>query len=241
MPETNDISDIVVNAAMNRGRGFTGVNSYTRDLRQFDVAAFLQERVRLPLFQTVRWLDACCGEGRALTEAAQLWSGTAWGKKIEIIGLGLWDDLPPAHNFPNGPVLRFVAADAAAWVPDAPLDLITCVHGLHYLPDKLGFLERAYSWLSPSGGLLLAHLDGENVRQYESERALWPTLSRRVQKQGITITFTNHLLRIERTPKSPDALAFGVAFAGRTVSPRPNFSGMTVVDSWYRHRPDDSA
>jgi hypothetical protein len=29
-----NIADVVVNAAMNRGRGFAGVNSYTPDLRQ---------------------------------------------------------------------------------------------------------------------------------------------------------------------------------------------------------------
>lgn len=236
MPDKSDIADIVVNAAMNRGRGFAGVNSYTRDLRQFDIGAFLQERVETYPSQTVRWLDACCGEGRALREAAQLWTGALWSRHLEIIGLDLWDDLPPSRACTDGPALRFVGADIADWTPqDAPLDLITCVHGLHYLPDKLGFLERAYSWLAADGGLLLAHLDTENIREEASETAgLWPTLARRARKQGVPLRFSNHLLRLERTPGSPDALTFGCSFAGRTVSPRPNFSGMTVIDSCYR-------
>jgi SAM-dependent methyltransferase len=231
--DTSNISDIVVNAAMNRGRRFTGVNSYTRDLRQFDIAAFLQKRIETHPSRTVCWLDVCCGEGRALTDASRLWSGTAWAARLEIIGLDLWDDLPPSQESLDGPALRFVAADVAEWVPDAPVDLITCVHGLHYLPDKLGFLERAYSWIAPDGGLLLAHLDAENVRQYENKMSLWPMLSRRVRQQGVPLCFSNHLLRIERTPDSPNTLTFGTAFKDRTVSPRPNFSGMTVVDSWY--------
>ncbi|MES2465507.1 MAG: class I SAM-dependent methyltransferase [Armatimonadota bacterium] len=235
MPETADISDIVVNAAMNRGRGFSGVNSYTRDLRQFDIAAFLRERLQTYPSQTIRWLDVCCGEGRALTEAAQIWAGTDWGKQIEIIGLDLWDDLPVSQASSDGPSLRFVAADAAFWSPNTSFDLITCVHGLHYLPDKLGFLERAYSWLAPNGGVLLAHLDKANVLQQDNKTAnLWPILHRRARQQGIALRLTNHLLRMERTAEGPDNLSFGVTFVDRTVSPRPNFSGMTVIDSWYR-------
>jgi SAM-dependent methyltransferase len=234
MPDSYDISDIVVNAAMNRGRGFSGVNSYTKDLRQFDIAAFLQERTQQFPTSKVRWLDVCCGEGRALTEATQFWSGLPWAKQVEIIGLDLWDDLPTVQKYPEGPTLRFIAADAETWTPDAPLDLITCVHGLHYLPDKLGFLQRAYTWLSPSGGLLLAHLDTDNIRLQGNETAnLWATVSRRVRKQGISLQFSNHLLRLERTAQSPESLTFDVSFVGRTVSPRPNFSGMTVIDSWY--------
>jgi SAM-dependent methyltransferase len=235
MPQSEpvDISDIVVNAAMNRGRGFAGVNSYTRDLKQFDITAFLQERLKTNHAKMAYWLDACCGEGRALTEATRLWDHTDWGKCIEIIGLDLWDDLPAPQDFPDGPALRFVAADAAVWNPDAPLDLITCVHGLHYLPDKIGFLERAYSWLAADGGLLLAHLDTENIRQHESETAVWPTLSRRARQQGVSLHLSNHLLRMERTLDSPDTVTFGVNFVGRTVSERPNVSGMTVIDSWY--------
>ncbi len=235
MPETNNISDIVVNAAMNRGRGFTGVNSYTRDLRQFDIAAFLQKQAADNPSRTVRWLDVCCGEGRALTEAAQIWSRTTWGKRLEIIGLDLWDNLPPSQKLPDGPMLSFAAGDVANWIPDAPLDLITCIHGLHYLPDKLGFLERAYSWLRAEGGLFLGHLDKANMLDERNERPnLWSAVLRRARQQRIDIQLTRHLLRMNRTPGSPNTFTFGASFAGRTVSPKPNFSGMTVVDSWYR-------
>jgi SAM-dependent methyltransferase len=186
----------------------------------------------------VRWLDACCGEGRALREASQLWTSMPWSRHLEIVGLDLWDDLPPSQASADGPALRFVGADIADWTPpDVPLDLITCVHGLHYLPNKLGFLERAYSWLAPDGGLLLAHLDTANVRQEGSETTdLWATLARRARKQGVTLRLSNHLLRLQRTPDSPNTLTFDCSFVGRTVSPKPNFSGMTVIDSWYRQR-----
>ena len=69
-------SPIVANAIMNRGRGFSGVNSYERELR-FDISRFLEQRVQE--HGTVLWLDVCCGEGRALIEA---------GTEIRQNGLG---------------------------------------------------------------------------------------------------------------------------------------------------------
>lgn len=37
------------------------------------------------------------------------------------------------------------------WVPDGRFDLLTSVHGLHYVGDELGALVRAASWLMQDG------------------------------------------------------------------------------------------
>ena len=39
-------------------------------------------------------------------------------------------------------------ASLATWRPERAYDLITCVHGLHYIGDKLGLVARAASWLA---------------------------------------------------------------------------------------------
>ena len=216
-------SEVVVNAAMNRGRGLSGVNSYVRELR-FDIAGFLARRVAER--GRAAWYDACCGEGRALLEAASEWSATDWGQRVHILGVDLWDDLPAPVVAPG---VRFAAADVVTFDPGRPLDLVTCVHGLHYLGDKLAFLERAYALLDP-GGLLVAHLDAANLRCKQQGAVVWPQVLRRVRKQGVDLTLDKHVLRLR---KNETPLRFGAAYGGATVSERPNCSGMVVVDSWY--------
>ncbi|MFI7525979.1 hypothetical protein [Nocardia salmonicida] len=65
---TLEQSSVVANNAMNRGRGLSGVNSYTRELG-FDPYEVLAERLRADPTARVTWVDVCCGSGRALLEA----------------------------------------------------------------------------------------------------------------------------------------------------------------------------
>lgn len=216
-PEQLLSSEIIANVTMNRGRGLSGVNSYERELR-FDIADWLETRVRER--GRAVWLDSCCGAGFALQQAASEWAGTGWGRNVELIGVDLID-------FPPTPIdgVRFIAADAAKFQPATPVDLVTCVHGLHYLGDKLGFLQNAYATLAP-GGLLLGHLDTANLRLPLS----WARLIRQMNAQGITLSLKSHLLRMERISQT---LHFGLVYRGAAISERPNYTGITVIDSWY--------
>jgi trans-aconitate methyltransferase len=54
-------------------------------------------------------------------------------------------DLVDAFAAEPPPEVEFVVAPLADWRPAHRFDLITCVHGLHYVGDKLGALERAVS------------------------------------------------------------------------------------------------
>ena len=213
-------SDVVANATMNRGRGLSGVNSYARELR-FDVGDFLRERVQAR--GRALWYDACCGQGRALAEAGEHFAATHWGRRVQIVGVDLIGDFAPA-----GTNLHLAAGDVGAWTLDGKADLITCVHGLHYLGDKLGFLEYAYAQLAP-GGLLLAHLDTANLRL----PCAWAQTVRRLRAQGVALTLKDHRLRLERTDA---ALTFGLTHEGATVSAQANYTGIIVVDSWYEQR-----
>jgi SAM-dependent methyltransferase len=217
-------SSVVANATMNRGRGFFGVNSYQRELH-FDISQFLADRVRTQ-GQAV-WYDACCGQGRALIEADREFAATEWGRKVRIIGADLVEMFVP-NDAPN---VQLIAANAVDFAPDCPADLITCVHGLHYLGDKLGFLQNVHVHRAP-GGLFLGHLDSNNVRETGSEQPLWSRLSRQARNTGVSLQFKNHLLSLERTES---LLKFAAVYVGATISPEPNYTGITVIDSWYTH------
>ncbi len=219
-------SPIVANSTMNRGRDLSGVNSYERDLR-FSPTDFLADRVQER--GHALWYDACCGQGRALIEAARQFQATDWGRPVRIVGVDLVETFTPEH----APHVTLIAADVAAFRLDHPhqvhADLITCVHGLHYLGDKLGFLETAYAMLAP-GGLLLTHLDPDNLRAIGAGASVWRQAVRRAAKDGVALNFKGHVLRIVQTEA---ALDFGVTYQGATVSEQPNYTGITVIDSWY--------
>jgi SAM-dependent methyltransferase len=216
-------SSVVANATMNRGRGFSGVNSYERELR-FDISQFLAQRVQER--GTALWLDVCCGEGRALVEAGTRFAETDWGASVEIIGVDLVGMFVPDKV----PGVCLVAVDVMAFMLDRPADLITCVHGLHYLGDKLGFLERAMGMLS-TGGIFRGHWDTQNIRTDIPGRVIWPSAVRHARQKGAALAFANHLMQIEGTDAPLD---FGVQYQGATVSETPNYTGITVIDSWYR-------
>lgn len=75
-----ELTSVVANSTMNRERGLTGANSYTRELG-FDPADHLLSRTPEP-----RWLDLCSGEGLALREAAGRLPATARLTGVDLVG-----------------------------------------------------------------------------------------------------------------------------------------------------------
>ncbi len=146
---------------MNREREIRGTNSYAADLG-FDVIQVLSEKLQGR--EAVAWLDVCCGSGQALIQAAGCFRDLGLANRVSLLGLDLVDMFAamPAgiENLP------FAAASAHDWKPTAAFDLVTCVHGLHYVGDKLDSISRAASWLQPDG-LFAAHLDLNNVKLVE--------------------------------------------------------------------------
>lgn len=146
MPHLDDTalerSPVVANTFMNRERTLA---AYTRELG-IDV---LEE------IGSGRWLDLCCGTGRALIEAT-----TELPADAELIGVDLVDHFVQGNPPPS---LRLITASVTTWTPGTPSDLITCVHGLHYVGDKLRLLTRAASWLTGQG-LLIANFDPQSIR-----------------------------------------------------------------------------
>jgi SAM-dependent methyltransferase len=158
--EALERSSVVANCAMNRERGLTGSNGYSRELGT-DVLAYLQARCA----QTtgpVRWLDLCCGSGRALFEAADQLAAAGLGDRVELIGVDLVDYFAAAPRS----MVRLQTASVTSWAPanGQQFDLITNVHGLHYVGDKLAVLSRAASWLVGTGSFV-ASFDVASIRR----------------------------------------------------------------------------
>ncbi len=214
-------SAVVANCAMNRERQLAGVNSYTRELG-FDPLDVL--RAAIAGSGTGAWLDLCCGTGRALIQAAVAVREEGLLPQAAITGVDLVDAFAPRP--PGLPGLQLVFSPVSAWSPSRSFDLITCVHGLHYVGDKLGVLARAASWLT-SGGLLVADLDLAGI--WVAGQPASRRLSRALRDAGFSYDFRRH--RISRTGKLEAALPY--QYLGADDRAGPNYTSQPAVTSHY--------
>jgi SAM-dependent methyltransferase len=205
---------------MNRERGLSGRNSYQAELR-FDIWEFLS--ARLQSGQTVRWLDLCCSRGRALLQAASDFNDHVTSGRLELIGV----DLVGHFDLAGQSIPQFITANIQTWSPDTDFDLITCVHGLHYLGDKLGMIERACRWLN-SKGELYAHLDLRNVRSGENQD-LTRTVRRWFRESQLDYHPRFRLLRCT----GYKAISWKCRYLGADDEAGPNFTGQPAVNSFY--------
>lgn len=220
LKDDSELSDspVVANCRMNRERQLTGGNSYARDLG-FSPFDFLRERLQEN--SNVRWLDLCCGRGRALIEAATELADET--DRVEIIGVDLAGLFEP-HDLPN---LQLIVSTIEAWKPAGEFDLISCVHGLHYVGDKLAAIRKAASRLTPSGRFA-AHLDAKNLR-HEKHSDFGRIAVRHLRQAGLTFDSRRHLVGCE----GPRGFEPQWQYLGADDQAGPNFSGQPAVDSWY--------
>ncbi len=220
--KTLEDSSVVANSLMNRERQCTGGNSYAKELN-LDPLAWLT--ARLARQEHVAWLDLCCGRGLALCEAAHYFQTQNLAARITITGI----DLVPlfAECVKSFSHLTVTAASLSVWQPSYKFDLITCVHGWHYIGDKLGLLERAAGWLT-SDGLLLGHLDLDNIRG-EAGAPLGRLASRVLRHHGFAYETRRRLL--SRRGNGPVTLPF--RYLGANDQAGPNYTGQPAVNSFY--------
>ncbi|MDR6974644.1 SAM-dependent methyltransferase [Streptomyces sp. 3330] len=211
-PPELERSAVVANNAMNRERGLTGVNSYARELG-VDLLAQLAHR------PAPSWLDLCSGEGRALREAASALPAGAVLTGVDLVG--------PLVPRPAPPALEETVASVSSWTPSRTYDLITCVHGLHYVGDQLGLLSRAASWLT-GDGLLAAHFDPESVRHADGSSAARPALAA-LRAAGWEYSTRRHRL----TLRGGRAVRLPFRYLGADPAAGPNYTGQPAVASYY--------
>jgi SAM-dependent methyltransferase len=215
-------SSVVANSAMNRERGITGGNSYTKEL-SFNLLTFLTSR--LAIEPQVTWLDLCCGTGKALIEAAQFFHQENLSDRIKITGVDLVSFF--AKPSPNLDHLQLLEASISDWRPKVEFDLITCVHGLHYIGDKLNFLQQAASWLKVDG-IFLANLDSENLRLAETTRGS-RMLLKALRAEGFLYNPKKHLISCQ----GKRMVHLNFDYLGADDRAGPNYTGQPVVNSYY--------
>lgn len=213
-------SEIVANSEMNRDRGIAGPNSYARDL-SFDLLSFLRKRLQEQ--GETHWLDLCCGTGRALIEAGAALKPEGEADRFSFTGIDL---APMFYPVPEHlPFIRLEARPLLQWEPQRSYDLITCVHGLHYIGDKLELIRRAVASLS-NGGIFLAHLDPANLKLDDGGS---DAILRTLRRHGFAYDRRKHLLSC----KEKKVLQLPYRYLGADDTSGPNFTGQPAVTSYY--------
>jgi len=218
-------SSTVANSRMNRERGCRGGNSYVKEL-SFDPIEFLEARLRSR--EAIAWLDICCGAGTALIEAAGHLGSLGFGSRTSIVGIDLVNVFA-GHGDLAG--LELVECSAMHWRPDREYDLITSVHGLHYIGDKLALLQRAASWLTRDG-VFIANLDPSNLRLEDRHSAVRTIISN-LRKHGFVFNSRKRLIRLNGKKE----IELPYWYLGGDDKAGPNHTGQPAVTSYYsRHK-----
>lgn len=223
-----EASAVVANCTMNRERQLDGVNSYARELgfNPLDViTARLAGASGRPAAATAGWLDLCCGNGRALIQAGDRLRRAGLAGRSVLAGVdlaGVFDPVPVAARDVD---LR--CGSVTSWTPDRAFDLITCVHGLHYVGDKLAVLTRAAGWLT-DGGRLVADLDLSGIRLADG-RPAGRRLAARLRAAGFAYDYRRR--RIRCTGRRDVRLPYD--YLGADDRAGANYTGQPVVHGYY--------
>jgi SAM-dependent methyltransferase len=213
-------SPTVANCRMNRERNSSGINSYEQELK-FKPEAFLQERIEET--GTASWLDLCCGHGKALAQAAEYLYKKSLQDHVKLVGVDLIGDFIEID--PSIKNLRFERGTVTEMKRKESYDLVTCVHGFHYLGDKLKVIEAVVSSLKPNGRFI-ANLDVNNIAIKGRDAIRLKTL---FEQNGLSYSSRTKLL----TKTGPSNIHFGLQYLGADDGHGPNYTGQDSVTSYY--------
>ncbi|MEO1257621.1 MAG: methyltransferase domain-containing protein [Bacteroidota bacterium] len=214
-------SPVVANNSMNRERNAFGINSYEKDIHLNPVDFLLNLKEQ----KNVRWLDLCCGKGNALIQAAQFLEEKKLSNKYELEGIDLVDFFTHAPGFSN---LILSVQNLENWTPEKEYDLITIVHGLHYVGDKIGLVLKAIEALKTNGHFI-GNLDLSNILVQNIKQRKRATM-KFFNENNIEINLRKKL--IYSTGKKTIKSKF--AYLGADDKAGPNYTGQEVVNSYYR-------
>lgn len=211
-------SSVVANCCMNRQRDLCGSNGYDVEIG-FKPMEFLLAQVTK--HGKARWLDLCCGTGNALAQASNIVD--AENHSIKIVGVDLVG-MFVAHESKS---LTLIEASLSTWQPTEMFDLITCIHGLHYIGDKLRLITRACSWLTLDG-LFVASLDTANLRLHPTGVSS-PRFAKELRQVGVEYSPKKHLVRCVGTK----SVQLPFTYVGANDQAGPNYTKQAVVHSYY--------
>lgn len=217
-----EASEVVANCLMNRQRQLTGSNSYAKELG-FNPLSFITTRIQNQ--NSAAWLDICCGTGRALIQAAESLYKLELISQTSLVGVDIVSQFYPYS--PELINLELLNKSIHTFTCNRKFDLITCVHGLHYLGDKLKVLENAASWLN-NNGLLIAHLDLANLWIVEGDKVK-PMSTKLFSNAGLRYNNRKKLCKIENSQE----LMFELEYLGADDCAGANYTGQPAVNSFY--------
>jgi trans-aconitate methyltransferase len=213
-------SDVVANNSMNRERKAKGVNSYEKDLK-LNPLQFIFNRKNQ---DNIQWLDLCCGKGNALIEVAKSLKNTDFEAKTYLKGIDLVDYFSDKKGYIN---LDFETLNLSKWHPETACDLITIVHGLHYVGDKIDLIIKAASALK-NDGVLMANMDIKNIQiaGCNNKEKILRSFFKAVE---IEYNDRTKMIKIEGTKTIENPFLY----VGADDSVGINYTGQRVVDSVY--------
>ncbi|GID57724.1 class I SAM-dependent methyltransferase [Actinoplanes couchii] len=237
-------SSVVANNAMNRERQLTGVNSYAKEFG-FDPLSRIPESGGAwldlccgsgrALAQAAQRVSDSRREGETQRDGDVQHQSLATGGSpsqpaspagreggarrfvgdVVLVGVDLVD-VPVAVEG-----VTFVAVAVEHWEPGRSFDLITCVHGLHYVGDKLGVLARVLKWLTPTG-TFVADLDLASVKVDGDVRGAL---------RAAGVKYDARRRRISCV--GPRDLDLSYRYLGADDKAGPNYTGQPAVNSYY--------
>jgi 2-polyprenyl-3-methyl-5-hydroxy-6-metoxy-1,4-benzoquinol methylase len=214
-------SAVVANTRMNRERNASGINSYEKEL-PFRPGDFLRDHIRR--FGTVKWLDLCCGQGKALAQCAISLAEDGVQDRAALKGVDLVDGFYPVP--PAVTCLQWEVRSAVDWYPDEKYDIITCVHGLHYVGDKLQVIQTACGALGEEG-IFMANLDLKSIRFTND------TINRYLENLLIKNAIEYNVRKKIIVCRGTRNIDFGLVYQGANDQAGPNYTGQEAVDSYY--------
>ena len=217
-------SAVVANCNMNRKRNLNGVNSYEKDI-QFDIIEYLKKQINKN--KKASWIDLCCGEGKAIIQASEVFKGLGMKNKVALEGIDLVDMF---EEFNPENKIKFTVKSLVAWLPEKKYDLITCVHGLHYIGDKLLVIKKAVSVLKNTG-VFIANIDLENIKN-QKNILLKNELIQQFKELNIKYNSRKKILICEGHRK----LQFNYIYLGADDKAGKNYTGQEVVNSFYEKK-----
>lgn len=216
-------SPVVANNRMNRQRGASGVNSYEKEIG-FAPEQFLLDCIKKN--SKVKWLDICCGKGNALLQAAKFLSDNKIQDKAGLTGIDLVDD------FTEIPVdiscVQFKTGSVSELINNERYDLITCIHGLHYIGDKLECISNIIASLTKDG-IFIGNIDPANIWIDGVAKTKVLELFR---EKGIEYNGRKKLVKVQGNRN----IDFNLTYLGADDTAGPNYTGQEAVNSHYTNQ-----
>lgn len=218
--EALEWSTIVANNRMNRERGAIGINSYEKEIK-INPVNFIKERVNQ---NDIQWTDLCCGRGKALIQVSDHFKKKPLAKKLMLTGIDLVDYFEEHEATDN---LFLKKMNLTRWKPQHKNDLVTVVHGLHYIGDKLALIIKSILSLKENG-LFIGNLDLNNIEIEGSKKS----------KSLLLDFFKQNKIDYNQRTKIISAtwvneITHNFQYLGADDKAGPNYTGQEAVKSIY--------